>query len=246
MIRDRNMIRNITIGITDCGKYDNYRNWIEQEPGTTVIRLSHHSKNIGDIEHCDGILLTGGEDVHPRFYNKTEYLELCHEVDESRDEFELKVLTHTEKRQLPLLGICRGLQVANVFFGGTLLPHIPAFGKFDHSRSEISDRYHIVQVDPNSLMQRVVGVSSGEINSAHHQSADRVANKLVANSLSPDGVVEGLELLNKDGHNFLLLVQWHPERMRDLASPFSQKVKTSFLDAVRDSKNQVSQLQSEH
>lgn len=223
----------ITIGITDCSKYENYSRWFEKEPEVETIRLSHHENNLADIAKCDGIVLTGGEDVHPRFYNKTEYEDMCHEIEESRDEFELKVLGYTEKNSLPVLGICRGLQVANVFFGGTLLPHIPAFGKFDHSKSGPDDRYHTVQVDPNSHLKAVVNVALGEVNSAHHQSADRVGRGLVANALSPDGIVEGLERENMKDENFLMLVQWHPERMRDLENPFSKNIRQKFINVVR-------------
>lgn len=228
------MEKEITIGISDCSKYDNYRKWIEAETGTAVIRLSHHEGNFKDIERCDGILLTGGEDVHPRFYNKMEYLELCHEVDERRDEFEWKILQFTEQRHLPLLGICRGLQMANVFFGGTLIPDIPAFGKFDHSMSGAADRYHTLQVDQNSYLGQLARPLISEVNSAHHQSADRVGTGLVCNALSPDGVVEGLERMRSGDHPFLLLVQWHPERMNDQASVFSNGVRSGFLKSVRE------------
>jgi putative glutamine amidotransferase len=223
----------VTIGITDCSKYDNYHRWIAGEENVEVICLSHHENNLEDTSRCDGIVLTGGEDVHPRFYNKKEYLELCHEIDETRDEFEFRVLDRAEKNKLPLLGICRGLQVVNVYFGGTLLPHIPAYGKFDHSKTGTADRYHTIQVDPNSSLNEIVGGISGEINSAHHQSADLIGKGLVANALSPDGIVEGLEGTDmKD--NFLLLVQWHPERMIEQESAFSKMIKQKFIDGVRN------------
>lgn len=220
------------IGITDCGKYENYHKWIEAETGVEVIKLSQHGNNFDDVKNCHGIILTGGEDMHPRFYNKTEYLDLCHEIDEERDEFEWQVLERSEKNKLPLLGICRGLQVANVFFGGTLIPHIPAFGKFDHSKAGPVDRYHTVQVDPNSQLKTIVGASSGEVNSAHHQAADRLGKGLVANALSPDGVIEAMERENRD-LPFLQLVQWHPERMKDLNSAFSLNIKKRFLESCK-------------
>lgn len=228
-------MKKITIGITDCGKFENYHRWFAQEQGVEVVRLSHHLKNLDEIKRCDGVVLSGGEDVHPRLYNKPELLDLCHEVDEPRDEFEWKVLDYTEENNIPLLGICRGLQVVNVHFGGTLLPHIPVSGKFDHSRTNTSDRYHRVQVDPNSLLKKITLSNEGEVNSAHHQAADRIGNGLVANALSPDGIVEGLERQNHNA-SFLLLVQWHPERMNDLESPFSKNIKQKFLEAVHESK----------
>jgi putative glutamine amidotransferase len=226
----------VTIGITDCSKYDNYRKWMESEGGVEVIRLSYESNNFDEIRKCNGVVLTGGGDVHPRFYNKSEYMDLCSDIDEKRDEFEWKVLGLTEQHQVPVLGICRGLQVANVYFGGTLIPHIPAFGKFDHSRIRETDKYHEVTVDPNSRLHDIVKSTTGEVNSAHHQSADLVGKGLVCNALSSDGVVEGLERSAKDGHAFLMLVQWHPERMKDQASSFSANLKREFLAAVKISK----------
>jgi len=229
-------MKKITIGITDCSRYENYQKWIEAEKAVEVIRLSHHQNNIEEIKKCHGVLLTGGEDVHPRFYDRNEYLELCHEVDERRDEFEWKVMDYTEENRIPLLGICRGLQVANVYFGGTLLPHIPAFGKFDHSKTGTDDRYHRVQVDPNSVLKQIVGRADGEVNSAHHQAADRVGKELVASALSADGIVEGLERQDRNDKGFLLLVQWHPERMKDQDNLFSKKIKGKFIAAVRQSR----------
>lgn len=231
---DGMVMKPITIGITDCSKYENYSAWFEREPGVEVLRLSYHQNNLADIAKCHGVVLTGGGDVHPRFYNKNEYVELCDEIDERRDEFEWKVLEQTEKNNIPVLGICRGLQVANVFFGGTLLPHIPAYGKFDHSRTGAADRNHTVQVDPNSQLKTIVDASSGEVNSAHHQSADRIGKGLVTNALSPDGIVEGLERENMNNENFLLLVQWHPERMKDQVNAFSKNLKSKFIKVVHD------------
>jgi putative glutamine amidotransferase len=228
------MKNDITIGITDCGKYDNYRKWIEKEIGASAIKLSHHINNIGDIEKCDGIVLSGGEDVHPRLYNKAEYVPYCDEINEQRDAFEWEVLSHVESKKLPLLGICRGLQIANVFFGGTLLPDIPSFGKFNHSKTAEDDRYHTVEVDPNSELKKIVGQSTGEINSAHHQSAELIGKGLVSNAISSDGVIEGLERKEKDGHPFFMLVQWHPERMKDQESLFVKNIKREFLEAVRN------------
>jgi len=230
-------MKNIVIGITDCAKYFHYESWIREQPDVEIIKLSYHENNPGDVERCDGIMLTGGNDINPRLYNQPEYLVYCHQkdIDERRDEFEWKVLQHTEERQLPILGICRGLQFVNVFFGGTLVPDIPAFGKFNHSKfEEGKDRDHLIEIDTNSLLYKIAGQEKGEINSAHHQSVDMPGYGLVANAMSPDGVIEGMERIEAKGKSFLLLVQWHPERMTNKGSIFSQNIRRSFLDAVRN------------
>jgi putative glutamine amidotransferase len=225
----------MTIGITDCSKYPNYEKWLLAELHVEVIKLGYANNNLQEIKKCHGILLSGGEDIHPRFYKKPEYEKYCIEIDERRDEFEWQALEYTEANQIPVLGICRGLQVANVFYGGTLIPDIPSSGKPDHSKfQEGKDRYHKVIVKAESELREITGKAEGEINSAHHQSADVIAATLTVSSISEDGIVEGLERKEK-GKAFLQLVQWHPERMTDLQSVFSANIKKSFLKAVFES-----------
>ncbi len=231
-------MKKIVVGITDCGKYPNYEKWILDEPDVEVIRLGHSQNNFDDIGKCDGILLTGGEDVHPSRYNRPEYLTYCNQedMDEKRDELEWKVLDYTQQNQVPVLGICRGLQMGNVFFGGSLIPDLLSFGKPDHSKTKGIDRYHDVKLKANSLLARIAGAQQGEVNSAHHQTADRIGDGLVVNAISEDGIVEGLERQHPEGKSFFLLVQWHPERMKDQESVFTKNIKSAFIDQVRKSK----------
>lgn len=228
-------MKKILIGVTDCSKYEAYAKWVSGEPEIEPVKLSYHDDNFKNIEKCHGILLTGGEDVHPSFYNKPEYLGYCYpdDIDERRDDFEMNVLRYSQEKRIPVLGICRGLQIANVFFGGTLVPDIPSFGKFNHSKNGGSDRYHNVMVDPNSRMKEIVISDHGEINSAHHQSAEIVGPDLVSNAITTDGVIEGLEWKNPEGKPYLMLVQWHPERMKDQQSAFTKNIRRSFLDACQ-------------
>lgn len=222
------------IGISDCDKYQNYYDWIvAYSPEIEVVKLSYQYGNSNDIEKCTHLLLTGGEDVHPRFYNQQEMIGFCFGMNEKRDEFELELLEQAKQRSIHTLGICRGLQIANVFYGGTLIPDLPTFGKYNHSKHEEGkDRYHSLHVDTNSMLHSIVQSHLGNINSAHHQSAGMIGKGLVANCFSPDGVIEGIE--KKDARDFawFLLVQWHPERMTDKdRNTFSTNIRKSFLEA---------------
>jgi len=230
------MSEKIIIGVTDCSKFEIYRDWVlSYNENIEVIQLGHKLNNFDEIAKCHGIVLTGGEDVHPRFYNLPEYYPYCYEddIDEQRDEFEFEILNYTEKNEIPVLGICRGMQVGNVFFGGTLIPDIATWGKFDHSKMpDKSDRYHEVIVNPSSWLNGIVNVDKGLVNSNHHQSTDKTGKGLVVSAISPDGISEAIERLNPNGKSFLLFVQWHPERLKDQQSPFSKNIHEAFINAI--------------
>ena len=234
-------MKNIVIGISEGSKHLNYENWLKEEPGVEIIRLSYHQDNYNDIEKCHGILLSGGNDINPRLYNQPDFLMYVDpkDIDEKRDAFEWKIMQHTEAEQKPLLGICRGMQFANVYFGGTLVPDIPAFGKFNHAKfKEGNDRQHAIEIDTNSALYKIIGKETGEVNSAHHQSVDMPGFGLVVNALSPDGIIEGMERRDPSELSYLMLVQWHPERMTDQKSSFAKNIKLDFLNAVRKTMQQ--------
>ena len=223
----------LIIGMTDCSKYGIYHNWVAHAvPSATIVKLSAKANNLHDANQCHGIVLTGGEDVHPRFYNKPDYLPLCYadDLNEQRDAFELKLLELTENLKIPVLGICRGMQIANVFFGGTLIPDLPTWGKQGHSKdANGKDSYHEVNLAGEKDDQ---GEGKHEVNSNHHQSVDIPAEMLVITAWSPDGVAEAAERKQKE-KSFLQLVQWHPERMKDQASPLSNGLLSEFVLACR-------------
>jgi putative glutamine amidotransferase len=234
------------IGITDCGdKYPIYERWILSQYNNVdkieTIRLGYKYNNLEEIKQCDGIVLTGGEDIHPQFYGKTagdvsQYLSLCNPnfMDKRRDEFEWKVCEYLFKNQLPVLGICRGLQLVNVFLGGTLIPDIPSADFENHSKFyEGKDRYHAVEIIHDSELSKITNIVFGDVNSAHHQSADLIANPLKINALSEDKIVEGLEWASKENH-YLMLVQWHPERIINAEkNSFSYKIRQDFVENIQ-------------
>jgi putative glutamine amidotransferase len=229
-------MKNIVIGISEGSKYFNYENWFKDEAGVEIIKLSYQQGNYNDVEKCNGIILSGGNDINPRLYNQPDFLAYVNpkDIDEKRDEFEWGIIKYIEENQKPLLGICRGLQLVNVYFGGTLVPDIPAFGKFNHGKfKEGNDRNHLVDIDPNSALYKIIGEGRGEVNSAHHQSVDMPGFDLIVTALSPDGIIEGMERREPGGKSFMILVQWHPERMENQESVFAKNIKQSFIDTVR-------------
>ncbi len=248
------------IGITDCGeKHPIYEKWILSQNalvGTQhieVIKLGYKLNNLHEIEQCDGIILSGGEDVHPNLYNRPEFVSLCNPnfMDERRDEFEWKVCEYIFKYQVPALGICRGLQLVNVFLGGTLIPDLPTAGKENHSKYfEGKDRYHNIEIIHDSELSKITNIVFGDVNSAHHQSADIIAKPLKINALSDDRVVEGLEWRFDSAHppqfdsvgersrshrnHYLMLVQWHPERIINAEqNNFSYKIRQDFVENIQ-------------
>jgi putative glutamine amidotransferase len=230
------MVKNIVIGISEGSKYFNYENWFKNDPGVEIIKLSYQLDNFNDVKKCDGIILSGGNDINPRLYNQPDFLAYVNpkDIDERRDEFEWGIIKYSESNQKPLLGICRGLQLVNVYFGGTLVPDIPAFGKFNHGKfKDGRDREHLVDIDPNSALYKIIGEEKGEVNSAHHQSVDMPGFGLVVNALSPDGIIEGMERREPGGKSLLMLVQWHPERMENQESIFAKSIKQNFIETVR-------------
>jgi putative glutamine amidotransferase len=229
------MKNKIRVGIADCGKYENYRRWIEATGDAEAVKLSYLLGNAEEIGGCDGLVLSGGEDVQPELYGKPEYVKEygLKEIIPERDQCEFVLIRKALELGKPLLGICRGLQVANVYLGGSLIPDIPSLLHSGfHSKIAGVDQRHQIAIEPGSLLGQVSGVDAGEVNSAHHQSADRIAKGLKVTAFADSGIVEAMEWAEPEGRSWLLLVQWHPERMEDQDSPLSFRVRKAFLEVV--------------
>lgn len=166
------------------------------------------------FERLDGLLLSGGGDIYPSFYDEEDN-DLLWRVDERRDQAELALARWAMAEELPILGICRGIQVLNVAAGGKLIQDIPTqvTDALSHScvaGRPIPDIAHTVGVAPDSRLATIVGAGETGVNSAHHQAVKDVGAGLVVTARAPDGVIEALEHLDLP---FCLGVQWHPEVM---------------------------------
>lgn len=225
----------LTIGISKGSgspKYRNYWRWLEESGADiAIVDLATSEDVAADMNRIDGLLLTGGSDIEPSRYGHPELEPRCEDIDRVRDAREFQMLDIATERELPVLGICRGMQVLNVHRGGTLIAHLPdrVEGSQSHQKDGDADRRHEVEVDAGTLLFKASGLLSGNVNSAHHQAVDRLGEGLTVAARSTDGVVEAIELGNKVGAPYLLAIQWHPERMEDPDSGFSSGIREQFL-----------------
>jgi putative glutamine amidotransferase len=163
------------------------------------------------LDRVDGIILSGGGDIDPAAYGAERHPETSLVIPE-RDAFELALTRRAVERDLPVLGVCRGMQVLNVAFGGTLLQHLPEhFGHGEHRRvpGSFDGADHDVRLTDGSLAARAAGELQHGTKSHHHQGIDELGDGLVATGISTlDELVEAIELPDR---RFALGVQWHPE-----------------------------------
>lgn len=183
------------------------------------------------LETIDGLILTGGADIHPSFYRQS-VLERCGEIDEARDRFEVELTHATRGRDLPFLGICRGLQVLNVALGGSLYQDLSYRAGTDPAHMSPRDRRgepaHPVAITPGSRLAHIIGAREVPVTSTHHQVIRDLAPDLAVSAIATDGVIEAIEGAGR----FLLAVQWHPERMAN-RHPEQLALFRSLIQAAR-------------
>lgn len=179
-----------------------------------------------------GIVLTGGEDVAPSRYGARPAAAVT-QVHRERDECELALAKLAHERRIPTLAICRGLQLVNVAFGGTLVQDIPTERPSD-VRHDLSDqrttRVHDVRIDPDSKLGSALGAENIPVNSSHHQAIGRLADRLRVSARAPDGIIEGAEWVADDW--WMLAVQWHPEELTRDGKPWDRELFRAFAREV--------------
>jgi len=204
------------IGITQCRKLEDYRQSVLHVGGE--VRLLDPSSDLdASMQALDGLMLTGGGDVDPAIYGETPHPTFS-PAEAGRDEQEIMLVKLARDRQIPILAICRGIQVLNVACGGTLVQDIPSqvTGALPH-RLEVPPHQamelaHEVWIDKESQLSRIMRErlvdDACDVNSRHHQAVGRVAPGFIVVATAPDGIVEAIE---DPAARFCLGVQWHPE-----------------------------------
>jgi len=177
------------------------------EAGGLPVELARDADVDGVVERLDGLVLSGGADLDPARYGEDAHSELGL-LERDRDEWEFALLAAARRRGLPILAICRGFQLVNVAFGGTLNQHVEIDEGAGHPQWDVDGRKptHEVDVVAGTLAASMLPARAA-VNSLHHQTVKEVGEGLVVSARATDGVVEGLETPAGD----LLAVQWHPE-----------------------------------
>lgn len=186
-----------------------------EDAGLETVPLSP-SDSDPTLDGLDGLLLTGGGDLDPARYGAERHPLTKHVIGE-RDELELALLAEAERRNLPVLGICRGLQLLNLARGGTLHQHIEGHKGTDHA----------VTIEGASRAAAIFGAGDYLVNSRHHQAVDRLGAGLAISARAADGTVEAVEDPTRP---FVMAVQWHPE---DRPATGDGRLFRAFAEAVR-------------
>lgn len=210
---------------------EDYIRMIERVGGIPVILpvIEEPEKALPLWKKLDGILITGGNDVNPLLYNERIGKKTGH-IDNSRDRCEMALAKFGVENNIPILGICRGLQILNVSLGGTLYEDLPSSGFELHTilTNQRNEGTHYVKIEKNSPLSQIVGSDDLLVNSFHHQAVRDLAPALKKMAVSEDGVIEAAYMTEA---SFIMAFQWHPEMMYD--NEVQQKIGKAFVETCK-------------
>ena len=232
----KEMPRSVTIVLSKQNSSSSYRHFIENIDTTITFNWINAyttplSQLTVDLKNADGIILTGGVDIHPALYGNAFDTIRCGTIDIKRDEIETTLLNHALESGKPCLGVCRGLQFMNVHMGGSLHPHLPdTLSDIHRGKDGNSTEHEIYVTHKLGTLDIKPGNKSATV-SNHHQGISRLADNLDAWAIAPDGLIEGIRHSDTTHYPFFIGVQWHPERS-DPASSLATPIAAGFLKAI--------------
>lgn len=189
----------------------------------TIDPVTYAESHIKEkLKESTGILIPGGlGDVDPKLYGQTKLFDNV-DIRRNRCDFEFRLIEQALKQELPIFGICWGMQILNVFFGGTLIQDIPSQINSPIKHEGDGNPMHWVKCAKEKKLNEIVKTDRFVVNTTHHQAVDKLGRNLIIEAQSDDGV---LEALSYSGNSWVLAVQWHPERLKDdLTIPAFQEV----------------------
>lgn len=225
------------IGLTTYGRGENnryslpaeYVDAVRRAGGIPVLMPPGEQAPNDWLESLDGLILSGGGDIDPERYGGEQH-ETLYNIDHERDAFEFALLEQAMARRMPLLCICRGMQVLNIHLGGTLYEHLPdAYGEeVAHRAPPREPTPHALHIVAGSQLAGLLGREQVEAASWHHQAVKTLGRALVPVAYAPDRLIEALEL---PGYPWLVAVQWHPE-LTAASDPLQQGLFNAFVAAA--------------
>ena len=202
------------IGIVKGSNFAYYKNAIKTHGGKVKELLVNGEQTVNEyINQIHGLLLPGGKDIYPCYYGEDRHPKTNPYDNKERDEFEISLFRKAMEKDMPVFGICRGIQIMNVAMGGSLYQHIPEqIGK--HLTYDIpeksDDLWHSIKIQPRSQFCQITYKGSAEVPSSHHQGVKVIGKGFKVTAESKDGIIEAMEDPSK---KFIIGVQYHPERM---------------------------------
>lgn len=203
---------------------------VEKAGGVPLI-----APNIDDLESAarmfeiaDGVLFSGGEDVHPKYFNETIDADNL-TIVEKRDRFELELAELALKSSKPILGICRGMQLLNVAAGGNLHQDLKTTIAHSIPNTPKDKRIHQIEIMKNTKLEKIFKQSIKEVNSFHHQAVKELSSLYIPTAYSKDGTIEAFEI---EGERFCIGVQWHPEMLQE-KYPEELEIFNAFIESCK-------------
>ncbi len=223
--------------LTGNPEENNYIKWLKSvDPDMKYFVMNNMPMDSVEIvfDQCSALLLTGGEDVYPGRYGQAEDTIICGKINFYRDSLEFLLIDLAMDRETPIMGVCRGQQILNVAFGGSLIVDIPSrfHSLVYHRCDDWQNCFHYVNVINNSLLYEISGVEGGQVTSNHHQAVKRLADAFRVMATSNDGLIESIGWKDPADKPWLMAVQWHPERM-DSTNMLSKPLLEKFLNEAQ-------------
>ncbi|HLT24630.1 MAG TPA: gamma-glutamyl-gamma-aminobutyrate hydrolase family protein [Ignavibacteria bacterium] len=206
------------VAISKCrSNFDKYVKWFDHfSMEYEVLDYENGKQEINKLNECSGLLLSGGTDIYPEIYCDWDTTKTRGTYEPERDGFELNLIEKVISKKMPLLAICRGSQLVNVYFRGNLIFDIEEIRGFSY-RKKVNDDYQNIETGlfSGTLAYEIFGSNEIIVPVANNQAVERVGEGLMINSKSKHGIIMGTEYANKSDKHFYLGIQWHPERFKD-------------------------------